>query len=116
MLLRQRMVIGGLHVGEIWRAHSRTMSRSPATVGGTTEVGSGLGSCFPGGRTLYRNVIVSLGRHVMGNAGGCKASTWPSVTRLTLALDSRTSKVGNGVTSKSRQATMVVWIELVFRR
>lgn len=43
-LLRQRMLMIGLHFGEIWRAVSSTMSRSPILLGevlGKSRGGSG---------------------------------------------------------------------------
>ena len=53
--------------------------------------------------------MVSLGRQVIGMARGPRSSILPSEARETLARVSKTSKVANGVTSKSR-LTIVVGI------
>ena len=106
-LLRQRMVMAGWQVGEIWRVDSRRMSRRPRLLGEADGRGGGFDTRFAGGWILYRNVMVPLGRHWIGIGRGLMSSIWPSEARETLAWSSRTSKVAYGVTSKSRLAMVM---------
>jgi hypothetical protein len=51
-LLRQRMVIAGLHFEEIWRVVSRMMSRRPTVFGGADDNGGSSSTRFAGGWIL----------------------------------------------------------------
>ncbi len=115
-LLRQRMVMVGLQVLEICSVDSNMISRRPTASSEADGSGSGFSTRFAVGRTLYRKVIVSLERHVIGNSIGLRSSILPSEARETLAWFSKTLNVAKRVTSKSRQAIVVGRGELVVIR
>lgn len=84
----------------------------------TIAVVEGLGSGPYSGVNLYTSVTSSLGRQVMGGMSpgtSDRVSIVPS-ERLSSALSNVTSQFKNGVTSKSRLATVVGRPEYEFSR